>query len=191
MLQNITKNYADSKHKWLFIIALIFFVLAVVNLFLLNPALSSLAELDEQTHMQEALIKNDKNILRYKKSILEESNAYTKFHSVGNQEEDVINTDFLGILEELAEASDVRLVKRNIVDPMTTKNFVEHYANLDCVGKFEDVINYIYKIDEQEELLRVSMLNLSPKRGSDGEVNASMTVVKMIISPEVDASMEE
>ena len=47
------------------------------------------------------------------------------------------------------------------------------------------MISFMYLINSADELFKITRFNMVPKRGTEGEVTASMTIAKMIVNPDV------
>ena len=161
---------------------------ALLDRLFLGPVLDKLKGIEEAIVQQEESIVRDLRFLYYKDKINNESELFEKYFTREVDDDDVVNAEFLRTIEKLATKSKVSLVKSNPSEIKKQKKYIEYYANLDCVGPLEDVINFMHEINSTDELLKVVQFHMTPKRGATHDVNVSMTIVKMIINP--DMSLE-
>jgi len=171
------------KEKKIFYITSIFVLVAVFDRLFLGKVLERINAIEEKIHQQETSIIRDLRFLSYKDRIIRESQYFKKYFIDEIEDSDVINAEFLGELEKLASASNVNLTKSTPADINTQKKYTEYYADLDCVGKLEDMIAFMHAINTNDDLLKVSKFNMTSKRGADNQVNASMLIVKLIMHP--------
>ena len=171
--------------KKIFYLTVLVVGLALVDRLFLGPVLERLKTIDEEIMQQEENTRRDLRFLTYKDKILQNSQSFSKYFTKGKKDDDVINAEFLSTIEKLATQSKVNLVKSNPSEAKKEKMFAQYFANLDCNGQLKDVVTFMHMINAHDELLKITRLNMTPKKGAEGEVNASMTVAKMIINPDI------
>ena len=181
MIQNFINKLSGKEKKFLYITIAIVLLAFFDNLFL-RPSLGKLNELNDLIEQQEDRIIRDLRILSYKKEILKEKKAYDKYFIEEMGNDDVINADFLAIIERLSVDNKVKLVKSGPSEIKKYKKYIEYYANIDCIGTMDDVISFIHAINSTDELLKVVSLIMLPKRGTPRDVSATMAVSKLFIS---------
>ena len=181
MLQSFVAKLSD-KEKKIFYITIAFVLLALFDRLFLGPVLDKIDMIDQDIAQQEVIIKSDLKIISSKDKIINESKSFSKYFVKTVKDDDVINAEFLSTIERIATSSKVTLVKSNPSETKKHKDYIEYFASLDCSGKLEDMVTFMHKINATDDLLKVAKLNLSPKRGALNEVNASMTIGKLIIS---------
>ena len=160
---------------------LVIVLLALFDRLFLGRVLDRLSMIDQEIASQKSSIVRDLRILSYKDTVMKEGEIFKKYITKDVPDTDVVNADFLGLIEKLATQSKVNLVKSNPANTNKSDRFIEYFANLDCNGQLEDVISFMHQINATDGLLKIVKFNMSPKRGSDNEVNASMTVVKLVV----------
>lgn len=173
----------SEKERNVFHVALFIVMLAVVDRVFLGPVLEQINIIQSKISSEENSVKRDLRFLSYKDKIVQESESLGKYFTENVPDIDVINADFLSVIEKLATESNVVLVKSNPSNSVKEKDYSTYSANLDFSGKISDVISFMYAINSTDELLKVTRYNMSAKRGTKDEVNASMTVSKLIVSP--------
>ncbi len=182
MIQKFLSSLSDKEKKYLYIASFVVLV-ALIDRFFLSPVLNRIELIDEKIKQEKIGISRDAKFLLYKDKILKERKVFDKYFSKEAKDPDVINAEFLSTLERLATENRVNLVKSSPLSPKQYDGYAQYYANLDCVGDLKDVIQFMYSIDASDDLLKVVSFNLTPKRGTNGKINASMTISKLLVEP--------
>ncbi|HBG62525.1 MAG: hypothetical protein A2Y03_08255 [Omnitrophica WOR_2 bacterium GWF2_38_59] len=180
MIQKFISNLSENEKK-VFYVTVLFVLLACFDRLFLGPVLSKLYTIDNEISIQEQSVIRDIRFLAYKDKIVRELKVYENYINKDQKDADIVNADFLSVVERLATKTKVNLVKSNPSEVKHEKDFDKYYANLDCVGTLEDVLTFMHEINSTEELLKVVKFNMSPKRGVENTVNVSMSVVKVSI----------
>ena len=180
MQQFISK--LNDQEKKIFNVTVLFILLACFDRLFLGPVLERLKTVDEEIAHQENSIVRDLRFLSYKNKITKESEAFSKYMVSRIPEEDDISTAFFSRMEKLANQSKVNLIKSNPAQTKKEKDFTEYYANIDCTGALSDVVTFMYAVNSGEDLFKIVQFSMTPKKGTFNEVNASMKIVKLIVS---------
>jgi hypothetical protein len=183
LIHQFMSKRSDSEKKLVYITIFVVFVSAVFCL-LIFPGWDKVSVTDNDIAKKEKIIKADLRIINDKDNITARSEAFNKFIVDKLEPNDVVNRGFLSAIERLASQSKVTLTKSNPTDIKTYKRYVEYYANLDCTGELENVITFMHAINSSDDLLKIVRFDLLPKKGTDNEVTASMSVVKLVMSRE-------
>ncbi|MFT7537960.1 MAG: hypothetical protein ACI9F2_000100 [Lysobacterales bacterium] len=173
------------KEKKIFYIMSVFVLLALFDRAFLGPVVEKVAELDTQIEQQKAEVLRDMKVLSYKDRIIAENELYSKYTVSNIKDDDVVNADFLSLVESVATETSVNLIKSNPVKVEKNDRYADYYASIDCSGSLESVISFMHTINSSKELLKIVHFSMAPKRGTSNEVNVSMSVVKMIMLPQV------
>lgn len=140
--------------------------------------------MDDKIEEQKAVIIQDLQVLAYKDKINAEHNALSKYFDKEVRDDNVVNAEFLSKIESIAHQSNVTLLKSNPTETKKTDQYAKYFAGVDCSGSLEDVLTFMYNINTQSELLKIVSYSMAPRRGTADNVNASMTVVKLVMLPE-------
>lgn len=185
-MQKFIAQLTDTprKRKILYFGVLPVLLLMSVDRLLFGTIIDKVNTLAEEVEEQKSIISRDLAILAKKEEITNKANAFRQYFASEVQDDDVVNAQFLSTIEKLATQAKVNLIKSNPTENKKEKFYNHYFANLDCVGELNDVVTFMYKINDSPELLKVVRFTITPKRGgaSDKEVNASMTVSKLIVS---------
>jgi len=177
----INKFFSKFSKKQQTIIILVVLAASVDALFI-RPSWDRLSSVDREIESQENTAVRDLRLLSYKDRILSESNIYDNYFTAEVPEEDVINTQFFTLIESMANKANINLVKSNPADVKKDKNTLRYFANLDCNGSLNDIVSFMYDINSNKELLMITKFDLSPRRDDPERANATMTVVKLIVT---------
>ena len=180
MLQKFIANLSEKERKIFYITAIVV-CLAMLDRLFLNPVMSRLKVLDTKIEEEKIAIMRDRRILSYEPKIKKESDVFSKYFSASVPDDDVVNADFLRLVEKLASQANVSLVKSNPSHVNKGEQLNEYFASVDCNGKLQDVMSFMHTVNTTEELLKVTEFNMTPQRGQDNTVKVSMTVVKVIV----------
>jgi len=164
-----------------FYIAAIFVSLALLDRLFIAPILSHIERLDNEIETERINIIRDQRFLAYKDKIENESNVFSQYLTEEIPEDDVVNANFLSQIEKIATNTKVSLVKSNPSHVEKNDMYNEYVANVDCNGALLDVISFMHRINSTDTLLKITKFNMSPRRGTENEVKASMTIVKLIV----------
>ncbi len=174
-------NQLSPLGKKIFYAAIILSVLAIIDRLFFGPVTHRIEVLKKEIQEQEQGVKRDLRVLSYKPKILKEIQTVRNFYSNEIESDEKIIANFLKEIERLATKSNVNVIKVSPSEDKQKKVYIEYQANLECSGQLEDVIRFIYSIDSSDSLLKVVHLNMIPKPTGPKEVNASMTIAKIIV----------
>jgi hypothetical protein len=180
----------SEKEKKIFYATILFVSLAVFDRLFFGPVLEKISQIDTKITQEKNDITRDLRFLSYKNRIKEELGAFDKYFTKEQQDDNVVNAEFLSAVERIATEAKISLVKSTPAEVKKKSEYIEYYANLDCKGSLENIITFIHMLNSSDELLKVVQYNLVPKRGATDEVNVSMMVMKMVVSPDTGKTDE-
>lgn len=188
-LQQFISKLSETEKKLFYIALPIVIVSLYVNL-LVFPAFNSIEVLEEEISQHERTIKSDMRYLTRREQIAKEGELLSKFVTKEAMESKDINKNFLGTVEKLSMLTKVNIIKSNPTENQGDEEKNVYYANVDCSGPMQDMIAFMHSINSTDELLKIVRFKLSPKRGQDGHVNASMTISKLVVMDEEAAAAD-
>lgn len=180
MINQFMSKLSDKEKKVLYITILIV-GLAALDRLLIAPGLESLKSSNDEIAKQEKIIKADLRVLNNKENINAREEVYSKFYQDKVEANDVVNRGLLSTIERIATKSKITITKSNPTDIKKQKRTIEYYANLDCTGGLENMISFMHAINSSDDLLKIIRFDLLPKKGTENEVSASMSVVKLVM----------
>ncbi len=180
MLHDFYSKLSNQEKMFLYV-TLGVIVLAVFDFLFLQPVVTQLKTLDGQIAQTKDDIKRDVRYLAYKDKIYKENEIYHVYQPDEAKTEDQIFSAFLGMVENFAREVEVNPGKLNPGDVVHKKGYAQYFANMECSGKFENLVKLIHKIDTTPNLLKVVKLNIVGKKSSADEVTVIMKISKLII----------
>jgi Tfp pilus assembly protein PilO len=172
--------HLSKREKFVFYIALVFISLAALDRLIVSPISLKIKSLNKEIETSEANIKNDLHILSQKDRILSESARYTSFLSSNKTEEEEIT----GLLKEVENLANKASAYITDMKPAPTKELgssKKYLVNLNCEGQMEQIINFMYNIEDSSKLLVIEKYQISPKSKESGVATVSMTISKTVI----------
>ncbi len=185
MLHDFYTKLSNQEKLFLYITLGVISV-AVFDFLFLQPVMSKLHVLDVQIVQTKDDIKRDVRYLAYKDKVLKEDEVYRVFQPDEQKTEEQIFSAFLKTVENFASEVDVTAGKINPGEVVHKKGYAQYFANMECSGKFENIVKLIHKIDTTTNLLKVVKLNIAGKKSSADEVTVVMRISKLILDVKSD-----
>ena len=182
MLNNFLAKLSP-KEKKIFYVAVFILSLAMLDRVFLGPATNRISEMEEEIKSIKMSMQQDQQFLSYQDRITQESRSFAKYIPRQLKDNDEINTEFFRNIEELSKKSQIDLIKSNPAQTKDEEGYIEYHANLDIAGTLENVIGFMHTLNASEELFKVVRFDMTKRRGTEDQVQTSMTVVKLIIKP--------
>ena len=183
-MQKFISKLSDNERR-IFYIAVIFAFFAMFDRLLLGPFLGHLENVQVKIANEKIAIQHDLRFLGYKDRIEAESLVFSKFFSNEVKDRDVISAEFLRSMERLARDTNIDFSKSTLGDPVEYEYHLEYSMTLDCAGVLSDIITFMHKINTSDSLMKVVQFSISPKRGTENNVNISLKVIKLVTNSEM------
>jgi len=180
VINKFISQLSDTEKK-IFYFMLPVLILALYDRLLIAPVVNASKAVENKIVQEKSLIEADLKYLLYKDKIMYESESLQKYVSDMSIPEKDINRNLLGLIERMASESNINVVKNVPADSVDQELASIYSANLDCHGKFTDMIQFMHRVNTSEELTKITRLKLDPKRGDEANVTASMTISKMFL----------
>ena len=122
--------------------------------------------------------------LSYKDQISKERDRLEKYYAQKQLTPGETKEIFLNKIEMLAQEANISSIRVTPSAGEKKKDYTEYFANLECLGKFKDVLTFMHAIDSSEELMKIMKFSMTAKKASSDEFTVSMTVSKIIVESE-------
>ena len=172
----------SERDKKLLIVALILITIAMFDRLFIAPTLSKLSSLDEEIAKEQDSIKQDMHFLSYKNKILKEGREVNPYFTEKVLTDDEIIAAFLKKIEVIASKANVVMAKVTPTVGQQDDKYLKYTADLECSGKFADVITFMHLMNTSDELTKVVKYNLVSKKADSDELKATMTIAKVIVT---------
>lgn len=176
-------NKLSDQERKIFYVTIIALVLSFFDMLFLRPVLSRLAELEEDARSTSLAIERDIRFISYHDKIMAEDEAFRLYKTDESKTSEEIISGFLRTVEVMASEVKINLSRVTPADVKTKKGFVQYFANVDCSGKLEDMISFMYRIDSTDNLLKIVRMNMTGNKARKEDVKVEMKLAKLVIDP--------
>lgn len=172
--------HLSKREKIIFYAAISFVSLTLLDRLIISPIYSKIKSLNEEIRERESSIKKNLHILAQKDRISFEIAKYTSFLNNAKSEEEEI-TSALKEIEGLANKAGVYLVDMKPVGLKPAGASKEYLINLNCEAQMEQLIDFMYNIENSNKLLTIEKYQISPKSKESSVVRCSMSIAKIVM----------
>ena len=162
-------------------VALIVAAAALFDRLLIDPTMSRIAAIDQETAKETSILKQDMRFLSHKDKILKESGAFEPYITVKIPAEEEIIAGFLKKVEMLANKANVTLIKVTPSTGQAQDNYVRYSADLECSGVLTDMVTFMHLMSSSPDLMKVVKFNLGAKKADTDDIKATMTVSMIVV----------
>ncbi|NTV28818.1 MAG: type 4a pilus biogenesis protein PilO [Candidatus Omnitrophica bacterium] len=167
-------------------------VLVILGLFyvlLLRPVLHRSNEIDALIVKEQETVRKNTRFLAKREQVIKEAGAFKDYFTKDVRAEEEVIADLLKKVELLATQAGVQMSKISPAGQDVQNDYIKYLVSVDCSGALESLTNFMYAINNSQDLTRVEKMNIGSNAKSADTVQASFTISKMIIGadPSVDA----
>lgn len=178
-LQNFLSRLS-KKEKTLFYCAVFFVSLVLLDRLVINPIVSKMASLDKQIKKVQTNLKKDLHILAQAQRTTALKNKYASYlTSVKSEDEETIS--FLKEAEKLANKNSVSLIDLKAAGVSKEGDSSKFLVNLICEATMEQLVNFLYGVENSDKLMSVDKLQFSPKSKESNLVQCNIVISKIIL----------
>ncbi|MFH0738725.1 MAG: hypothetical protein V2A59_02560 [Candidatus Omnitrophota bacterium] len=158
--------------------AALFMFLVLLDRMIIYPVFHRLESLDEEIKQKEYTVRKNIHILAQKDKILSESAKYAPFLSSLKSEEEEISS-LLKEVETQANKASVYLVDLKPAGSKDIGTSKKYLVNLNCEAQMEQVISFMYNIENSNKLLIIEKYQITPKSRDSSVAKCSLTISKI------------
>ena len=171
----------SKRERGVFYGAVFVVLLLLLDRSIIYPVYSKIKSLNTQIKDAKIVIAKDMRILAQKERIEAEAKKYASFSSKEEAEEEAMTT-FLKEIEALANKSSLYVVDMKPQGVKEEKDkSIRYMISLSCEGQMEQIMNFMYSIENSNSLLTVERYQVSPKTRESSIAQSSMTISKTAI----------
>lgn len=170
-------SHFSKRERLIFYVTLGVISLTMLDRLIVHPVLWKMRSLDEAIQQERNQIKRDLHILAQKDRIVKESTRFAKYSTQDLTTEEV-TTLFLKEIGNLANKTSVYLVDVKPSGVREEDVYRRYYVNLSCEAPMEQIIDFIYNVENSNNLLKIEKYNITPKSEGSSVARCSMTVTK-------------
>lgn len=163
-------------------------VLVVAGLFYLlyvGPVLNRIKDVDQKIAQKKEEIQQDLAYLDSEANIIKESELYEKYVPKEKKSDDDIGKELFSSLRMLSQQANVTIEKDSPRDTVRADSHIKYYADLTVSGELRDVVSFMHLLNSTGDLFKIVEFTMTPSREEDDVVTTSMTVVKLVLKPNV------
>ena len=183
MIQKFISKLSQNEKKILVLAGIVLFMV-FLDRFFFGPALENLKSIEEDIRDKENSLKRYLRFLSYKDQISKERDMLEKYYAKKQLNSGEIKEIFLNKVEMLAHQANISSIRVTPSEGEKKKDYTEYFANLECLGKFKDILTFMHAIDSSEELMKIVKFSMNAKKAGSDELTVSMTVSKIIVESE-------
>ncbi|OGX19650.1 MAG: hypothetical protein A3K83_04740 [Omnitrophica WOR_2 bacterium RBG_13_44_8b] len=183
-LEKLQGNLArlSKKDKILFYCAVCVVSLVLLDRLAISPISSKMRSLDKEIRQMQIELKKDLHILAAAQRTTNLKNKYASYLApVKSEDEETIS--FLKDVEKLANQSSISLVDLKAAGANTQKGSKEFRVNLNCEATMEQLINFMYNIENSDKLMSIDKYQMSPRTNKETNILQCTIVVSKIVLP--------
>ena len=184
MIQKFISKFSQNEKKILVLTGTIL-LMVFLDRFFFGPALENLKSIKEDIHDKENSLKRYLRFLSYKDQISKERDMLEKYYAQKQLNPGEIKEVFLKKIEKLAHEANISSIRVTPSEGENKKDYTEYLANLECLGKFKDILTFMHAIDSSEELMKIVKFSMNAKKAGSDELTVAMTVSKIIVESEM------
>lgn len=170
----------SKKEKYLLYIAIVCVGCAVLNRIVLRPLMGKSANFNRQIQLKRRMLENSLRLLSQKEDIQKESGKFANFAKQRFSEEEE-TASFLDEIEEIAKKSQVLLVDLRPYSAERVDFYIDYKIELEAESDMNQLITFIYNLQNSENILRVQKFHISPKADNPSILRTHLTIIKVLI----------
>ena len=172
-----------SKREKTVLYVTVFFVgLMLLDRMVVYPIYSKVKQLNAEIKQKESGISKYLRILSQKDRIMNERKKYTAYLDV-RQSQEQATTSILKEIENMANKSMLYIVDMKPAGVRENPDHTKRYLiNLSCEGEMDQIMDFMYNVENSSGLLMIDRYQLSPK-SKESRVAACSMIISKIIMP--------
>lgn len=169
----------NSREKLVFYGAVLFIILAFVDRLVVGPVFSKMRSLDEHIRQETELYKKNARIVAEKDKVAavkKQLSGYSR--KAGTQEEEVAY--LLGEVEKLARKTSLYIADMKPLGMQEDSVSRKYSVDLNCEAQMEQIMNFMYEIENSSMLFFVESFNITPKSKDSSVAKCNMRIANVI-----------
>lgn len=173
-------NKLAKREKTILYISFTIISLAVLDRLVISPILDKKKNLEEHITRQEEEIKKNLRIIIQRQRIEAEEKKYATFSPQSRSDEEEV-ASLLKEIESLASRSSVYIIDLKPSGVQSSAAIKRYSVNLSCEAPMEQLISFMYAVENSSKLLQIAAFNISPKSRQSSVNRCELLVHKIII----------
>lgn len=171
----------SAKERTIFYVAVFFLAVMLVDRVFIAPIFGKISALDEEIAQKRTDMRRDSKVVAQKERIAAEVARYSSYLGIAENEQESM-TVLLKQLESFANKSKLYIVDMKPVGVKQEKDKTKRLqVNLSCEGLMEQVMEFMYTIENSPDLMVIEKYQISPKSRDTGIASCVMTVSRIAL----------
>ncbi|MFH1640545.1 MAG: hypothetical protein ABIA66_01140 [Candidatus Omnitrophota bacterium] len=170
----------NKRGKRIFYIAVFFVSALFLERLIIYPIYYRIKTFNKEIRDSEAEIKKNLHIVSQKDKISKEKDTYASFLIKAKSEEEEV-TSILKEIEELANKASIYLEDMKPGGTKAVDSNIKYMLNLNCEAKMEQLIEFMYSIENSNKLFSIEKYEITPKSRDTSIAKCSMSISKISI----------
>ncbi len=170
--------------KILFVVSIIFVLLALMDRLVLGPILAHLSVLDSQIWTKKESLRRNLRVLSFRDSIMKEYSKYELYLDSGTKTQEEIVSALLKMIETLARQNDIVISSVQPGDVVENPLYKEYLTSIECEGAFANLIAFMDALEASDFLFRILKYQFVPKSKTGEVIKANIDVSRILIQSE-------
>lgn len=173
-------SHLSKRERLIFNVAFVFISLTILDRLIIYPVISKMKSLDKEIIEETSRIKRDLHIVAQKERIIKESSNYTRY-SMQDLSTEEVTTLLLKEIGDIASKTSVYLIDIKPTGIKEEEVYIRYFVNINCEAQMEHIMQFIYDIENSNNLLKIDKYNISPKSADSSVARCKMTISKTAI----------
>lgn len=175
----------QKKEKTLFLAAIVFVALAIMDRAVLGPILAELKVLQTEITQQEQAIQRNLRILSFKDSILREYSEISVYLDTGEKSREEIVSSLLKMIENLARQKSITISNIQSGDVEENPLYNEYITGIQCEGSLHNLLEFMDALEVSDFLFRILKFQLAAKSKKGDILTANIDIARVLIEAEI------
>jgi len=171
----------SKREKTVFYVAVSVVLILFLDRIIIYPIYTKIKSLNGAVQDKKVRIEREMRILAQKDRISQESSTYAAYLTAAVSQEEAM-TAFLKEIETLANKSALSIIDMKPAGVKEEKDKSKKFSvSLTCEGEMEQILEFMYNVENSQSLLSVERYQVSPKSRESSVASSSMTISKIVI----------
>lgn len=171
----------SKRERAVLYIAVIFVSISLLDRLFVYPVYSRIDSLNREIKEKETGISRDLRILEQKERIIGEAKNFAPFF-IKSQSEEEETVVFMKEIESISSKSSLYIIDMKPAGSKTEKSSIKRFTvNLSCEGQMEQIMDFMYNIENSNELLVIERYQLNPKSKESMLIQCNLAISKLIM----------
>ena len=173
-------NGLSKRERMILYFTTVFIIIVASDRLIISPVVSEMTSIGQRVQHKENEITRGLHILANKSRIVSEIATYEPFLNEPAEDEEGI-TELLKEIENIASNNAVFVISIRPAGITTEGPAKKFSVALDCESGMEDLVAFMYEIENAGQIYVIEKIQISPKSGDISVIQCGMTISRVNI----------